>query len=187
VSQPEDRHAGTPEPGRGQAPEASAGTVPRDLFDAVQDEIAKYPNRRAAILPALRLGQERYGWLSPEALRAVSEAIDFSPAYCQAVASFYDMFFLHPVGTHVIEVCTNISCALCGAGEVMAALEEALGIQEGETTADGTITLRKVECLGGCGYAPIVAVDERYHEFFKPGDAAALVEDVRQRPAVHHG
>ena len=83
----------------------------------------KYPTRRAAILPALRLAQERYGWLSPEALRAVSEAIDFSPAYCQSVASFYDMFFLEPVGTHVIEVCTNISCAHARRGRAcMAAL-----------------------------------------------------------------
>jgi NADH-quinone oxidoreductase subunit E len=181
--------AGRPEPGRGETPGAPLEAPPRDddLYAAVQAEIARYPNRRAAILPALRLGQERYGWLSPEALQAVSEAIDFSPAYCQSVASFYDMFFLHPVGTHVIEVCTNISCALCGAGEVMAALESALGISEGETTPDGTITLRKVECLGGCGYAPIVAVDERYHEFFRPENAAALVEDVRQRPAVQHG
>src|SRR5215470_11235247 len=131
MSQPEDRQSGTPEPGRGQVPDTSAATVPGDLYEAVQDEIAKYPNRRAAILPAPRLAQEHYGWLSPEALQAVAGAIDFSPAYCQSVASFYDMFFLQPVGTHVIEVCTNISCALCGAGEVMAAFEEALGIQEG--------------------------------------------------------
>jgi NADH-quinone oxidoreductase subunit E len=188
VSQPEDRQQGTtPEPGRGQAPESSAGTVPPDLYEAVQLEIAKYPNRRAAILPALRLAQERYGWLSPEALQAVADAIDFSPAYCQSVASFYDMFFLEPVGTHVIEVCTNIACALCGAGEVMAAFEEALGIREGGTTEDGTITLRKVECLGGCPFAPIVAVDERFHEQFKPEDAAALAEEVRRRPRVAHG
>jgi NADH-quinone oxidoreductase subunit E len=158
-----------------------------ELYAAVQAEIARYPTRRAAILPALRLGQERYGWLSPEALRAVSDAIDFSPAYCQSVASFYDMFFLHPVGTHVIEVCTNISCGLCGAGDVLRALEDELGITAGETTEDGTITLRTVECLGGCGYAPIVAVDERFHEFFKPENAAALVDEVRKRPAVQHG
>ena len=80
MSQPEDRHSGAPEPGRGQAPESSAGTVPPDLYEAVQVEIAKYPNRRAAILPALRLAQERYGWLlAAEALRAVSDAMDFSP------------------------------------------------------------------------------------------------------------
>ena len=157
------------------------------LYDAIQAEIAKYPDRRSAILAALRLAQDKYRWLSPEAFEEVARCIDLPVAQCQAVASFYDMFFLEPVGTHVIEVCTNIACALCGAGEVMAAFEEALGIREGGTTEDGTITLRKVECLGGCPFAPIVAVDERFHEQFKPEDAAALAEEVRRRPRVAHG
>jgi NADH-quinone oxidoreductase subunit E len=117
----------------------------------------------------------------------VADAIDYSPAFCQSVASFYDMFYLEPVGTHVIEVCTNLSCALLGAGDVMDAFEDALGVREGETTPDGTITLRKVECLGGCGWAPVVAVDERYHEHFRPQDAAALVAEVRALPGGRHG
>ena len=153
--------------------------TPETLYDAVQAEIAKYPNRRGAMLPALHLTQAAYGWLSPEALTACSDAIGFSPAYCQAVASFYDMFFLEPVGTHVIEVCTNLSCQLVGAGKVVEALEQELGIHLGETTPDGRVTLRSVECLGGCGWGPVVAVDERYHEHFEPGDAAALVAEVR--------
>jgi NADH-quinone oxidoreductase subunit E len=157
------------------------------LHEAIATEIARYPSRRAAILPALRLAQERYGWLSPEALEAVADAIDFSPAYCQSVASFYDMFHLHPVGRHVIEVCTNLSCGLRGAGEVVHAFEQALGIELGGTTEDGAITLRKVECLGGCGYAPVVSVDERYHERFRPEDAEQLVAEVRRQPAVHGG
>ena len=97
--------------------------TPETLYDAIQAEIAKYPTRRGAMLPALHLAQEDYGWLSPEALEArAATRIGFSPAYCQAVASFYDMFFLEPVGTHVIEVCTNLACALRGAGEVVEAL-----------------------------------------------------------------
>jgi NADH-quinone oxidoreductase E subunit len=158
-----------------------------ELYAAVQEAIARYPSRRAAILPALRLAQEHYGWLSPAALEAVGDALGYSPAFCQSVASFYDMFHLEPVGTHVIEVCTNLACALCGAGEVMDALEEALGVREGETTEDGTITLRKVECLGGCGWAPVVAVDERFHEHFTPEDAAPLVAEVRARRGAAHG
>jgi NADH-quinone oxidoreductase subunit E len=157
------------------------------LYDDIRAAVALYPTPRGAILPALRLAQERYGWLSPEAFEAVSDAIGFSPAYCQSVASFYDMFHLEPVGTHVIEVCTNISCALCGAGEVLRAFEQALDVEVGGTSADGAITLRKVECLGACISAPIVAVDERYHERVAAGDAAALVATVRAAPAVRHG
>ncbi|HYZ82372.1 MAG TPA: NAD(P)H-dependent oxidoreductase subunit E [Solirubrobacteraceae bacterium] len=187
MSQPEDRITGRMEPGPVETPAAPAVPPEAAIYDLVQAEIALYPTRRAAILPALRVAQEHYGWLSPEALQVVADAIEFSPAYCQSVASFYDMFFLDPVGTHVIEVCTNLSCGLCGAGEVVDAFEEALGIRLGETTPDGTITLRKVECLGGCGFAPVVAVDEVYHERFRPDDAEALVEEVRRMPRRHHG
>jgi NADH-quinone oxidoreductase subunit E len=160
--------------------------TPETLYDAVQAEIAKYPTRRGAVLPALHLTQEAYGWLSPEALAACSDAIGFSPAYCQSVASFYDMFFLEPVGAHVIDVCTNIACALCGAGEVVDAFEQELGVRVGETTGDGAITLRKAECLGGCSWAPVVAVDERYRERVTPADVPQIVADARSRARGRH-
>ena len=157
-----------------------------ELYERIQIEIAKYPDRRSAIIAALRFAQEAHGWLSPAALEEVAEAMDISPADCVAVASFYDMFFLRPIGEHVIEVCTNVSCALCGAGEVMAAFEEHLGISVGETTPDGAITLRAVECLGGCGWAPVVSVDERYLEHFRPEDAAAVADSTRSEPRPRH-
>jgi NADH-quinone oxidoreductase subunit E len=157
------------------------------LFQRIQAEIAKYPNRRSAIINALRLAQEEYGWLSPEAIGEVSRAIDLSPATCVAVASFYDMFFLQPVGTHIVEVCTNVSCALMGAGEVLQALEDELGIEDGGTTADGRITLRHVECMGACGWAPVVLVNERYQEHFRPEDAPGLVTELRNQPRVTPG
>ena len=155
------------------------------LHDEIVAVMARYPTRRGAVLPALRLAQEAYGWLSPEAFEVCGEALGFSPAYCQSVASFYDMFFLQPVGTHVVEVCTNLSCALLGAGELVEVFEQELGISLGETTPDGTITLRKVECLGGCGWGPVVAVDERYHEQFQPSQVAGLVQEVRTMPRPH--
>src|SRR3712207_3599323 len=136
---------------------------------------------------SLRLAQEEYGWCSPEAIGEVSRAIDLSPATCQAVASFYDMFFLEPVGSHIVEVCTNVSCALMNAGEVVQAFEDELGIGVGETTPDGHITLRTVECMGACGWAPLVAVNERYQEHFRPEDAPALVAELRRRPRPTHG
>src|ERR687894_585775 len=109
----------------------------RPLYDEIQELRALYPVSRSATLPALRLAQERYGWLSPEAFREVAEALEETPAYCMAVASFYDMFHLEPVGRHLVEVCTNISCALVGAQQVLEAFERELGVHAGETTEDG--------------------------------------------------
>ena len=150
-------------------------------LEAKMRELAEqYPDSHTAILPALRLAQEQNdGWLTLESFELVGDALGLTPAYCQAVASFYDMFHLAPVGRHSIEVCTNLSCALSGAQQVVEALESELGVSPGETTEDGEITLRTVECLGGCGYATVVAVDNRYSQFVKPEDVPAIVEGVR--------
>jgi NADH-quinone oxidoreductase E subunit len=150
-------------------------------LEAKMHELAEqYPDSRTAILPALRLAQEQNdGWLALESFELVGDALGLTPAYCQAVASFYDMFHLAPVGRHSIEVCTNLSCALSGAQQVVEALESELGVSPGETTEDGEITFRTVECLGGCGYATVVAVDNRYRQFVKPDDVPAIVEGVR--------
>jgi NADH-quinone oxidoreductase subunit E len=151
----------------------------RPFAQQVQAIMALYPDGRSATLPALRLAQERHGWLSPEALREVAEALGETPAYCQSVASFYDMFHLAPVGRHLIEVCTNVSCALVGAQQVLEAFESQLGIGPGETTEDGGYTLRTVECAGGCGWGTVVAVDHRYREPVRPGDVPGIVEEIR--------
>jgi NADH-quinone oxidoreductase subunit E len=152
-------------------------------FDDSVRKIAKqYPDRHSAVLEALRLAQERHeGWLPPEALREVAEALDVTPAYCLSIASFYDMFHLAPVGRHMIEVCTNLSCALAGAQAVVDAFASELGIAAGETTEDGAFTLRAIECAGGCGRAPVVVVDHRYHEPVRPEDVPGIVEEIRGR------
>jgi NADH-quinone oxidoreductase subunit E len=152
------------------------------LYDEIQVIADQYPVRRSAILPALRLAQERYGWLSPQAFRDVAEALELTPAYCKAVASFYDMFHLRPVGEHLVEVCTNISCALVGAQQTLEAFERELGIKAGETTADGAVTLRTVECAGGCSWGPVVAIDHHYHEPVRSDDVAALVTELVGEP-----
>jgi len=152
------------------------------LYDTIQVERAKYPEgSRSATLEALRLAQEEHGWLSPDALREVADALDVTPAYCKAVATFYDMFHLEPVGTHLVEVCTNLSCALAGAQRVVDAFEAELGVAPGHTTEDGEVTFRTVECLGGCGYATVVAVDRRYRQFVGPDDVPAIVEELHAR------
>jgi NADH-quinone oxidoreductase E subunit len=152
------------------------------LFDRIQRERGRFPEgSRSATIPALRLAQEEYGWLPPGAIREVADALDLTPAYCRAVASFYDMFHLEPVGEHLVEVCTNLSCALVGAQRVVEAFESELKLRAGETTDDGLVTFRAVECLGGCGYATVVAVDSRYRQDVKPEDVPAIVQGIRGR------
>jgi NADH-quinone oxidoreductase subunit E len=140
----------------------------------------RYPDGRSAVMGALQLAQERHdGWLPPEALLDVADAMDLSPAQVQAVATFYDMYNLEPVGRHIVEVCTNLSCALVGAKQVVEAFEEQLGIPPGETSDDGEVTFRLIECAGGCGYAPVVVVDGRYREPTVPEDVPGIVEELR--------
>jgi NADH-quinone oxidoreductase subunit E len=151
------------------------------LYDEIQEMRALYPESRSAVIPAIRAAQERYGWLPPAALREVAEALDLTPAYCKAIASFYDMYHLQPIGRHTIEVCTNLACALVGAQRVIEAVEEELGVAPGETTEDGEVTFRTIECAGGCGYAPVVVVDGRYREPVTPENVPALVEELRAK------
>jgi NADH-quinone oxidoreductase E subunit len=150
-------------------------------FQKQVDELRSgYPDPRSAVLPALRLAQEQHGgWLPAAAFEEVAAALDVTPAYCKAVASFYDMFHLAPVGRHLVEVCTNVSCALVGAQGVLEAFERELGVRPGETTEDGEVTLRAVECYGGCGWGTVVAVDHRYREPVRAEDVPSIVAEVR--------
>ena len=149
------------------------------LADGIRELREGFPEgSRSATIPALRLAQERYGWLPPEAIREVADALDLTPAYCHAVASFYDMFHLEPVGRHLVEVCTNLSCALVGAQRVVDAFEEELGVAAGETTSDGAITFRTVECLGACAWPTVVALDRRYRLSVGPDDVPGIVGEL---------
>jgi NADH-quinone oxidoreductase subunit E len=150
-------------------------------FQKQVDELAGgYPDPRSAVLPALRLAQEQHGgWLPPEAFREVADALDLTPAYCKAVASFYDMFHTAPVGKHLVEVCTNVSCALVGAQGVLEAFERELDVKAGETSEDNEVTLRAVECFGGCGWGTVVAIDHRYREPVRADDVPSIAAEVR--------
>lgn len=150
------------------------------LVDQIQEIRSRYPDELSAVMPALQLAQaEHGGWLPPEAFREVADALDLTPAYCLSIASFYDMFRLEPIGETIIEVCTNISCGLAGAQSVVDALESELGIHAGETTRDGRFSLRTVECLGGCGWATIVAVNNRHRLRVSAADVPGLVAELR--------
>jgi NADH-quinone oxidoreductase subunit E len=149
------------------------------LTTEIQEVAKRYPDSRSAILPALRLAQERHGWLPRDVIEEVGDALDLSPAYCMSVASFYDFFNLEPAGRHTVEVCTNICCGLVNAQAVLEAFERELGVEPGETTEDGGITLRAVECLGGCSTPTIVAVDHRYRQSVTPADVPGIVQELR--------
>jgi NADH-quinone oxidoreductase subunit E len=121
-----------------------------------------YPERQAALLPVLRMAQDTFGYISPEVEVYVGELFALSPAHVHEVVTFYTLFFQRPVGRHVISVCHNLSCSLRGAEDVIAYLQERLGIEAGETTPDGRVTLLRVECLCACEAAPMMQVDEAY-------------------------
>jgi len=133
----------------------------RDL-QRVRELQVLYPDRRAALLPVLRMAQERFGHVSPEAEVYVAGLFDLSPAHVHEVVTFYTLFFQKPVGRHVVSVCHNLSCTLQGAEDLIAHLEARLGIAAGETTPDGRVTLLRVECLCACELAPMLQVDEDY-------------------------
>jgi NADH:ubiquinone oxidoreductase subunit E len=150
------------------------------VIDEIRAVAEQYPESRSAVLPALRIAQERHGgWLPPEAFVEVGDVLGLTPAYCKAVASFYDMFHLAPVGRRIVEVCTNICCGLRGAQDVLDAFERELGVAPGETTADGEFTLRAVECIGGCGWPTVVAIDDRHRLSVSAADVPGIVGELR--------
>jgi NADH-quinone oxidoreductase subunit E len=151
-----------------------------ELMQEIRKIARRYPETRSAILPALHLAQEQNaGWLPPQALKEVGTALGLTPAYVQAVASFYDMLHLEPVGQHLVEVCTNVSCALVGAQQVVEAFQRELGVRPGETTEDGAVTLKTMECAGGCGWAPVVVVDHSQREPVRPEDVPGILQELR--------
>ncbi|MEZ5319824.1 MAG: NAD(P)H-dependent oxidoreductase subunit E [Vicinamibacterales bacterium] len=147
---------------------------------------ARYPEerRKSAVLAALYLAQHQQGYLTRNAMRHVAEVIRCTPAEVEDVVSFYTMFYTRPVGRHVLQVCRTLSCALLGAERVTEELSAALGIRPGETDAAGEFTLLEVECLGACDRAPVVGVNDDWHECQSPEAARQLVDGLRAQGAA---
>jgi len=148
------------------------------------DEIVKrYPakRRRSAVLPALYLAQHQQGYITANAIRHVAECLGITRADVEDVVSYYTMFYTKPVGRFVINVCRTLSCAINGAERVTEELQEKLGIRPGETDPSGTFTLVEVECLGACDRAPVIMVNDAWHECQRPEDAGKLVDDLKAR------
>jgi NADH-quinone oxidoreductase subunit E len=140
--------------------------------------VALYPRSRSALIPILHLAQEQDGWLTPDAMAHIAEVLELDPAEVYGTASFYDMFFTHPVGRHLVSICTNLACMLNGAEELLEHAEGRLGVAAGGTTADGEFTLEEVECIAFCGAAPCLAVNWRFFGNVSNDDFDRLVEDL---------
>lgn len=141
--------------------------------------LTRYPNKEAALLPTLHLVQETWGYISPEAVHYVSELLDLSPATVFGVVSFYDMYDQKPVGKYRLRVCTNLSCMVSNAYDIYEHLCDRLQVNPHETTKDGRFTVLEVECLGSCGTAPVVQVNNDYHENMSVEKMDALMETLK--------
>ena len=145
--------------------------------------VRRYPpdRRRSAVLPALYLVQQQQGYITANGIRHVAELLGITRADVEDVVSYYTMFYTKPVGTFVLNICRTLSCAINGAERVTEEISHKLGIKPGETDASGTFTLVEVECLGACDRAPVVMVNDAWHECLKPQDAAKLIDDLRAK------
>jgi len=144
--------------------------------DRLEKVLSRYPDRQAALLPALHLAHELRGFLSPQTMDEVAVKLQLPPAYVRGVASFYTMYNLAPVGKYLIQVCTNISCNLCGGDAVLESFLKHTGTEPGEMSANGLWTVMEVECLGACGFPTAVQINERYYENVRPDDVPAILE-----------
>ena len=152
---------------------------PEDAKKRFDYILTRYPTREAALLPTLHLVQEIWGYISPEAVHYVGELLDLSPATVFGVVSFYDMYDQKPVGKYRLRVCTNLSCMVSNAYDIYEHLCEKLQVTPHETTTDGLYTVLEVECLGSCGTAPVVQVNNDYHENMSVEKMDALLEKLK--------
>lgn len=130
----------------------------------IEEIKSKYPNMKAALMGVLWMAQKKFGWISKEVVEYVANLLDLPPSHVDGVVSFYTMYFKKPMGKYHIQVCTNISCMLRGGDEIYRFISEKLGISNGQVTPDGLFSLEEVECMGACGGAPMIAINEDYYE-----------------------
>jgi NADH-quinone oxidoreductase subunit E len=165
---------------------ASIEDVATVEFDAALESeiamaIARYPDSRAALLPVLWLCQDRWGWISPGIMNAVGDRLGLSPAFVEGVVSFYTMYRLRPPGKYLLQVCTTLSCQLCGTPELVDHLRRKLGIDFGETTPDGLFSLSDVQCLGACGEAPVVQINDAYYSNLTTDELDVILAELAAR------
>ena len=154
-----------------EIPELHEVNCPGELRERIETLMSRYPDRKSASIPALWAVQERYGWCTPEGIRQAAAVMRVTPAYLESVASFYDLLHTEPVGTHRIEVCTNISCWMRGGDELLNAFRAAA---EGED-----VFVTGFECLGACDIAPMASIDQRYYGPLEQDEAATAIDQLK--------
>jgi len=164
------------------APDSLARVVFDPSLEArIAELLTRYPTRRAALLPVLWLCQERYGWISAGVIEAVAARLGESPAFVEGVVTFYTMYYTKPPARYVLQVCETLSCAVCGGRELLEHLERRLGVKPGQKTGDGLFQLVGVQCLGACGGAPVVQINDDYHENLTPARLDAVLDELARK------
>ncbi|MFQ3632764.1 complex I 24 kDa subunit family protein [Roseiflexus sp.] len=148
----------------------------------IESIVARYPHKRSAVLPLLFIAQDEYGYLTDAAMREVADLLDLPPTDVFEVAGFYSLLYEQPVGAWLLQVCDDVPCAFCGAEDLIAALQEKLGIAVDQTTPDGMFTLQRVKCLADCDHAPVLQANlEYYHDLTTPEKVEAVLAELRRR------
>jgi NADH-quinone oxidoreductase E subunit len=146
---------------------------------AIEAEFPKYPDRRSVLLPALWIAQREVGYLSEAAMEDVALLLDLTPVQVFDVATFYSMYELRPVGKYHLQFCKTLSCALTGAGPLLAYIKSKLDIEPGEVTPDGLFSLKLVECLAACGSGPMMQINSDYYEMLTPAKVDQILDDLK--------
>ncbi len=159
-----------------------------EKLSKVREIIARYPlgKQKSALLPVLHVAQETFGWLSAETMDYVASLLSIEPIEVYEVATFYSMYNLKPVGKHLFEVCQTGPCMVNGCDDIIDYIKQKLGIKVGETTADGLFTLKTVECLGACGYAPMMQLGKTFREHLTKEKVDQIIEECRSNAALNN-
>ena len=158
----------------------------KPTVERITDLAARYPSKQSAIIPALWAVQHEQGYVTDAAMAEIAQLLGLPPSLIEATASFYSMFLTRPEGRHDVVICVNAPCMLRGADEMAAYLARAVGVRDGQTSADGAITWHStIECLGACGGAPMMQVDHHFEENLTPERIDAIIQRLRTEPAPH--
>lgn len=155
-------------------------TFDKDDLKKIEEIKSRYPEVTPAVMPVLWLAQDKFGHVTTPVQKLVAETLEIPQAHVQGVASFYTQYYKKEMGKHVLDVCTSFSCQVCGGYDILEYLEEKLGIKAGETTEDGMFSIQSVECLGACGYAPMLQVtNDKYANFLTKEKVDKLIDDLK--------